>query len=298
MLQIKLFIFYSSFLVFPFLIFLFYKIKNWKNFKKYQKIFFSIFFLLSLVFIDARFIEPNYLLVKKTEINIWLEEEIKIALISDIHLWIYKKWKFAKKIVKKLNSLENIDYILIAWDLTYLEENKENYDLEKLFWAFKNIKKPVYWVLWNHDVELPWPKIREKLVKEFNKYNFKFLNNKIIELEEFNLIWLWSNWSWEDKIEIISKIKNSKKNIVLTHNPDTTIKYKNNLADLTLCWHTHWWQIKIPYLYKLFLPVRWIFDEWLTQEKNTQLFITSGLWIIGLPFRFFNPPVIDILEIN
>jgi len=41
--------------------------------------------------------------------------------------------------------------------------------------------------------------------------------------------------SGEDDIEILEKINNSKKNIILTHNPDTTLKYKNNKADLTLC---------------------------------------------------------------
>jgi len=298
MLQFKLIIFYASFLVFPFLVFILYKAKNWKNFKKYQKIFFSVFFVLSLIFIDSRFIEPNYISVQNTKINIWLEKKVNIALIADIHLWIYKKWDFAEKVVKKLNKLENIDYILIAWDLTYLREDINNHNLEELFWAFQNIKKPVYWVLWNHDVELPWPKIRKKLIKLFDKYWFNYIDNKIIKLEEFNLIWLWSNWAWEDNIEILEKIKNSKKNIVLTHNPDTTLKYENKKADLTLCWHTHWWQIKIPYLYKKVIPTKWIFDEWLTQEKNTQLFVTSGLGMVWLPFRFLNPPVIDILEIK
>ena len=179
MLQFKLIIFYASFLVFPFLVFILYKAKNWKNFKKYQKIFFSVFFVLSLIFIDSRFIEPNYISVQNTKINIWLEKKVNIALIADIHLWIYKKWDFAEKVVKKLNKLENIDYILIAWDLTYLREDINNHNLEELFWAFQNIKKPVYWVLWNHDVELPWPKIRKKLIKLFDKYWFNYIDNKI-----------------------------------------------------------------------------------------------------------------------
>ena len=182
MLQIKLFIFYASYLVFPFLIFLIFNIRKYKNFKKYQKIFFSVFFVLSIIFIDSRFIEPNYISVKKTKINIWLEKKVNIALITDIHLWIYKKGDFAEKVVKKLNKLENIDYILIAWDLTYLREDKNNHNLEELFWDFKNIKKPVYWVLWNHDVELPWPNIREKLIKLFDKYWFNYIDNKIIKL--------------------------------------------------------------------------------------------------------------------
>jgi hypothetical protein len=68
--KIQIFIFYASFLVFPFLIFLFYKIKNWKNFNKIQKIFFVFLMILSIFFIDNRFIEPNIITVNETKINI------------------------------------------------------------------------------------------------------------------------------------------------------------------------------------------------------------------------------------
>jgi len=296
--KIQIFIFYASFLVFPFLIFLFYKIKNWKNFNKRQKIFFVFLMILSIFFIDNRFIEPNIITVNETKINIWLEKEIKIVLIADIHLWIYKKWDFLEKIVNKINNISDLDYVFIAWDLTYLKQNYKKEDLKEYFSVIKKIKVPVYWVLWNHDVWYPWPKVREELVDILNKNWANFLNNNFVKLKWFTLVWLGSNWWWEDDVSILENFKEKDKIIVLTHNPDTTRKYNNKIADLTLCWHTHWGQIKIPFLYKKVIPTYGQFDEWLTQEKNTQLFITSGLWIIGLPFRFLNPPVIDILKIN
>lgn len=297
MLQFKLSIFYLSFLVFPFIILLFFKWKNWKKFNILQKIIFVIFILLSLIFIDSRFIEPNYISVENTKINIWIEEKVKIALISDIHLWIYKKWDFLEKIVKKINKIENLDYIFIAWDLTYFQNNQKNFELEKLFFSIKKINKPVYWVLGNHDVQIPWPKIREKLKKTLDNFWVNYLNNQIVKLKWFKLFWLWSNRNNEDAISLLDNKKPWEKFVVLTHNPDTILKYKNFNADLTLCGHTHWWQIKIPFLYKFFIPTNWDFDEWLTQEKYTKLFITSGVWVIWLPFRFLNPPVIDVLEI-
>ncbi len=298
MLKLKLSIFYASYLVFPFIIFLFYKARNWKNFKLWHKIIFVIFSLLSIFFIDNRFIEPNILTIQKTEIKIGLEQKVKIAFISDIHLWIFKKWDFLEKIVEKTNKILELDYVFIAWDLTYLYSDYEKKEIEELFLEIKNLKVPVYWVLWNHDVEKPWPKVREELKKVMTKFWANFLNNDFVKLKWFTLVWLWDNWGGEDDVSILDNFKETDKIIVLTHNPDTTLKYKNKNADLTLCWHTHGGQIKIPFLYKKIIPTFWDFDEWLTEEENTTLFITSWVWIIWLPFRFLNPPVIDILEIK
>lgn len=296
MLLFKITIFYLSFLVFPFLILLIFRLKNINKFVK------IIWIIISLLFIDARFIEPNIILIKNTSINIWLnnlDKKIKIALISDIHLGIYKKQNFLEKAVKKINKIENLDYIFIAWDITYFDKSdtSENINLDILFKPFEKINKPVYWVLWNHDVELPWPNIRENLVNTFNKFWLNHLNNNTVKLDWFTLVWLWSFLNNEDNTSILNRFSKEDKVIVLTHNPDTISKYTNKI-DLTLAWHTHWWQIKIPFLYKYVIPTRWDFDEWLTREINTQLFITSWLWVVWLPMRFLNPPVIDVLEIE
>ncbi len=298
MLELKLFIFYFSYFAFVFLFFLIYKIKDRSKFKTIKKVFFIIFFVLSILFIRARFIEINYISLQNTKINIWINKKVKIALISDIHLWIYRDWDFLKKVVKKINSIPKLDYVFIAWDLTYFDERQKNPDLKKFFSSFQNIKTPTYFVFWNHDVEFPWPDIRNELWEVLQSYWLRLLNNDIVKLDWFYLVWLWTKASQEDDISILKNFKAWDSVFVLTHNPDTISKYENKNVDLTLCGHTHWWQVKIPFLYKKVIPTIWDFDEWFTIEKNTKLFITSWLWVIWLPLRFLNPPVIDILEIN
>ena len=277
-------IYYWSYLVFPFLFFLL-------TYKKITKSFKIFFLFLSIIFIYSRFIEPQIITVNKTNINLWFNT--KIALISDLHIWKYKKEDYLKRVVNKINNLD-IDYLFIAWDLTYYPEINE---IRELFLPFKNLNKPTYWVLWNHDVEKPGPKIREELIKVLKEYWLISLNNKEIYLWKFKLIWLWSYLNNEDNTELLDKHTLKDNIIVLTHNPDTTSKYNNKNIDLTLCWHTHGWQIRIPYLYKKIIPTIWNFDKWLTIEENTQLFITSWLWETLLPIRLFNFPIIDVIEV-
>jgi predicted MPP superfamily phosphohydrolase len=49
---------------------------------------------------------------------------------------------------------------------------------------------------------------------------------------------------------LINDFLPEEKVVVLTHNPDTTLNYANNLADLTLVGHTHCGQIRIPFLHE------------------------------------------------
>lgn len=279
-------ILYWSYLVFPFIAFLIF-------YKKLHKIARIIFILFSILFIYSRFIEPQLITVNTTEINVWFES--KIVLIADTHLWVYKGKAFLKRVVEKINNIPDVDYVFIAWDLTW---NPEIKDLWKIFKPLQNLNKPTYWVLWNHDVERPGPKLRWELKDILDSYWLHYLNNNVVELENFTLLWLGSNWNNEDDVSLLNNYKESDNILVLAHNPDTTSKYTNNNADLTLAWHTHGWQLRIPVIYKSVIPTKWDFDKWLTQEENTQLFITSWLWETAIPMRIFNPPVIEILELK
>jgi predicted MPP superfamily phosphohydrolase len=65
------------------------------------------------------------------------------------------------------------------------------------------------------------------------------LNNDIVEFDNFTLLGLGSNWNREDDTSLLQHYSQDENIIVLTHNPDTTLKYDNNNADLTLAGHTH-----------------------------------------------------------
>lgn len=293
-------ILYGSFLAFPFLFFCILKlIKLKKNNYSHKKNYYSVLFLifLSIIFIYSRFIEPQIIVEQKQKIQVWFKS--RIVVISDIHLWAYKDSSFLKRVVEKINNLENIDAVLIAWDLTYIPQDNVSILLSPL----KDLKYKAYAVIWNHDDGHPWIPIEEEVKAALIKNNVVYLHNEeaIIPNTNIKILWLWDSWEQEDDTKLIYNYRKEDNLIILTHNPDTTLKYtKTNweIADITITGHTHWWQIRIPFIYKSEIPTSWDFDEWYYDRWWTKLFVSSGLWEVGLPMRLGIPPVIDILDLE
>lgn len=277
-------IFYGSFAVIPFLLFFifFKKIHIWLR---------ILFIFLNLLFIWMRFVEPQIIIIKNEKIDLGFES--KIILISDLHLGKYKTEKFLSKAVEKINNIQ-ADYVFIAGDFTY---QPELIDLEKLFAPIWKINKPVYWVLWNHDVEKPGPKLRDELKTVLDNLWANYLNNTTVKLGNFTLVELGSNWNREDDTSLLEEFTPSDNIVVLAYNPDTTLKYSNNIPDLTLAGHTHGGQLRIPGLYKSVIPTTWNFDKWFSQEEFTKLYVSSGIWETAIPMRFLNFPEIVVLEL-
>lgn len=286
---------YAWLLVFPFLIFLGYKYIKHKNKSWKIHIWYFLYFILSISFIYARFIEPQMIVVKHKEIQTGFQA--RFILISDLHLWLFKNEKFLEKIISKIQQQENIDGVLIPGDFTLVIN--ENADLNTLFAPFSKLNIPVFATLGNHDTMRPGPNISQKLRNALETNKIIVLNNEKSQLlsKNIQILWLWDNWSNDDKTEIISEYSIEDNLIVLAHNPDTTLKYTNNIADLTVSWHTHWWQIRVPFLWKKVLPVKWNFSDGYYEDNGIKLYITSGAWEVWLPLRFRIPPEIVILDL-
>ncbi|MFK5975648.1 MAG: metallophosphoesterase [Sulfurovum sp.] len=279
MIELKLFIYYGSWLIFPLLI--------WFINKRH-----IILIILSLLFIYARFIEPQILLVHQYKINVGFKA--KYALISDIHLGIYNDELIMERIVEKVAKLD-IDALLIAGDFTY-EPNPNQF--HKLFASLQRVKVPIYAVLGNHDRQRPGADIRVPLETALQDLGVHIITNRAIELNGVTLLGLGSNWAENDKVELLDSYSKEDNLVVLTHNPDTLLKTKkHHYPDLTLAGHTHGGQVRIPYLYKKVIPVRGdiLWDKGLYEYKNGKIFISSGIGMVGLPLRFLIPPTIDVL---
>jgi hypothetical protein len=216
----------------------------------------------------------------------------------------------------------NLDYVFIAGDFTHYPDEDEIQKMETMFAPLKDIKVPVYAVLGNHDLEKPGPKLRQELSSGLKKNNVKLLNNDIVDLKGFKLVGLGDHWALEDDVSLLDKTKMEENVIVLTHNPDTTLKYTDQKVDLTVAGHTHGGQVKIYPIYKPLIPTSGDFDEGLIEsadlkdlqrvsssqleaiQKNRvqnasfvhKTFVTSGVGETAIPIRFFNPPVIDIIQ--
>lgn len=280
-------LFFWSYLCFPFILWMVFRI-----FTRGKIVTSAFFLILSLLFVWMRFIEPQLLITRQASIS--FDQELTIALLSDMHLWVYRNNRHLSRVVAEINT-HDVAMVLIAWDLT-LDPKEEL--LAELLSPLRDLQAPTFSVLWNHDVEKPWPEIREILVPLLEDMWVRVLNNDIVFFSWFNLVGLWAHSNQEDDITLLQWL-DPYKTIVLTHNPDTTLSYsKAQSASITFAWHTHCWQIRIPSIYKVMIPTVGDFDKWLTQEEFTQLYITCWVWETGLPLRFLNPPVIDIITLG
>lgn len=222
----------------------------------------------------------------------------RFAVFSDIHLGLFKDERFATQVIKEVNNLENIDAVLVPGDLTY-EPRIE--DLARYFAPFKDSKYPIIMVLGNHDLEKPGPKIRKELEKVLIEVGVTLIDDKDINIKGVNIYGLQDKWISEYSTNIIKDLKPNQINLVLAHQPDVVRDYDtlNIKPDLTITGHTHCGQVRIPYLYNKHLPtVDNYYDKGLYQTNNGQLYITCGVGEVGLPIRLFNPPVIDIINIQ
>ncbi len=290
-------IFYFSYLSFPFLILLIIiSIKRKRSVKKSKIFLIAIIFLflLTLSFIYSRFIERNIIKTETTKIKVGFSA--KIIVISDIHLGAYKDADFLKRVVEKINKIENVDAVLIPGDFTYYP----NKNLEKLFYPLKDLKVPTYGILGNHDDERPGPPIQEELKRALKNNNVVFLENtsEILENKNIKILGLGDNWAKKDDITQINNFSKKDNLIVMTHNPDTTLNYTNSVPDLTISGHTHGGQIRLPYFYKKVIPCDGDFDRGLSENIFGKLFISTGIGEVGLPMRLGVPPVIEVLELR
>lgn len=266
------------------------------NINKLSKKIFIILIIFSiLLFCYSFFIERFLIKIEKTEIN--ANFNLKIALMSDLHLGKWKGEDFLLKVVNEINKLDT-EAVFIAGDFTYNIENTDSF--KSLFKPLADLKVPVYAVLGNHDEEKPGPPLSKELKKVLTKYNVEIIENKIVNLKDnISLIGLGDMWAENDDLKVLEKIENKdfSRSIILTHNPDTTLKYDHVQSDkfITLTGHTHGGQIRIPFVYKFVIPCIGDFDKGMHETDNGIVFVSSGLGEVGLPLRLFNPPQIDLL---
>lgn len=253
-----------------------------------------MFVILFWSLIRARRLEPSIIRVQETLIPFGVSKEI--VLIADMHLGVFKDAAFMQRVVNRINGLSWVDLILIAGDFTF--EPTTDQKLEELFAPLSQLRAPVYAVLGNHDVQKPGPDLTAELVNVLTKHGVKLLDNDIIWLGDSYLVWLDGLYTENGDLSLLRELAHDKPSIVLSHSPDITLSYTaDERADLTLVGHTHCGQIRLPFIYKRFIPTRWDFDCGFSHERLTELYITPWLGEVILPMRFLNPPTIDLLHL-
>jgi uncharacterized protein len=275
-----------------------------------------IFMLISggIVFYGS-FIEPQKLVV--TEYT-WEEvapeiaevmSDVKVALISDLHIGPYKKQEWVAKVVGQLQEIRP-NMVVLAGDLIF-----ESHELTDEFEPFSHLPQSlgIYAVRGNHDYssvleEIPTDEALAHVTKNekaLAKGHIKPLVNDVIEFPDFTLGGI--DDLWTSRANIAKTFENSpegKVRILVSHNPDAVLYAEDHGVDLVLAGHTHAGQIRLPVwgsVPRLPTHLGNKFDEGIfsfeqSDGKRMSLVITRGAGESGPRARLFAPPEIVVIQ--
>lgn len=290
----KQLLFHGSWLVVPAMAWLLWR---WRRDRRHRAM--LAFLLLGCgVFAWARFVEPQLIRVDHTELR-GTGMQARIALVSDIHLGVYKDRRFLERLVERLDALP-VDAVVIAGDLTY---EPQRLVLSEAFAPLSVLRVPVYAVLGNHDQQAPGPDIDAPLREALRTHGVRVIEGMAFT-DARGIRWagLGDRWAGKDDPGFLRAAVDQGPAIVVAHNPDSAMDLQPGEAAIVLAGHTHGGQIRIPWLYRKVIPSAHGFDRGEqvapAAAGPVRVFTTRGVGEVGLPLRLFNPPTIDVLQLR
>lgn len=255
----------------------------------------------------ARFVEPRLLVTHEETILLPGATEaspsIRIALFGDSHIGMFGHAMPIKRIVERING-EGVDAVFLAGDLTY-QPDAEN--IPEDFASLADLNAPLFAVLGNHDVGFPGNNLSDAILATLGEAGATIMHNRAVEVELGGQRVVVSGasdlWQRQQDFGFSAALPQGKPVILLTHNPDTALAVPDSFTyDLMLAGHTHGGQVRIPGIYRSFLPVTGPFDKELhrfpTPAGERLVYVTTGTGMVGVPMRFLMPPRVDILTIH
>ena len=255
----------------------------------------------------ARFVEPRLLVTHEETILLPGSTEaspsIRIALFGDSHIGMFGHAMPIKRIVERING-EGVDAVFLAGDLTY-QPDAEN--IPEDFASLADLNAPLFAVLGNHDVGFPGNNLSDAILATLGEAGATIMHNRAVEVELGGQRVVVSGasdlWQRQQDFGFSAALPQGKPVILLTHNPDTALAVPDSFTyDLMLAGHTHGGQVRIPGIYRSFLPVTGPFDKELhrfpTSAGERLVYVTTGTGMVGVPMRFLMPPRVDILTIH
>ncbi len=225
-----------------------------------------------------------------------LDRDLKIAMLTDIHLGKNLHKDFLDKLIVEVN-LQKPDMVVIVGDLVDTNPKElQNYisrlnDLNSTYGTFYALGNHEYY----HGIE--------EVLDLLKKYtNMKILLNQNLDLGFINiaglgdLAGLSKGLYAPDLARVKVDLNTSKPSILLAHQPKTALLYDLSDFDLVLSGHTHGGQI-FPFMFLVKLQqgfIRGLYDL----GENTKLFVSSGAGFWGPSLRVFAPNEIVILNLK
>lgn len=242
--------------------------------------------------------------LKHTSYDIQLNEpslgaNMKIVMISDLHLGAVSSEKHLPNIIQEINNLKP-DIVCIAGDIF----NDDYYAIknpEKAKELLKSITTTygVYASLGNHDGGRTF----KELIGFLEQSNVKLLNDEYVIIDE-RLVLLgrvdplpiggFGELKRKDTTEILASIDTNMPVVVMDHTPSKLEQYASEI-DLLLAGHTHRGQI-FPFNFITNAIFTIDYGHYQKDAHSPHVIVTSGVRTWGMPMRIgTNNEIVSIL---
>ena len=262
----------------------------------------SIYFIIFALGIYAFVIEPRWVEITGTEVEIVnLPDEFegfRIVFFSDIHRGSFVSERYVARVAEMVNK-QRPDIVLCAGDFV---TGSADYS-ESLIAPLKNIKAEFgkYAVLGNHD---SWT-CAEKVEENVGLAGFRFLKNGAERVTRGSsyIIVAGIDDLWTGKPDIAEAFKGcSEKDIkiLLSHNPDIFERIDRYNVDLVLAGHTHGGQVCIPFFGPVIVPSMYHrkYAAGFFRRSRGAMYVTRGIGTYILPVRFLCRPEITVIVLK
>lgn len=268
-----------------------------KTRRKFIRFFFDITLLIGALgyFFKGAYNAFGVPKIKMQDISIKrLENPLKIAVLTDIHLGVFLGVEFAKSLVEEVNK-QDVDMVFIVGDIADLPPSK----LAKFVEPFANFhsKFGTFYVPGNHEY---YSGIEETL-EIINRLKVRILGNDSVEIGGVNVAGVYDLAGIKFKkfkpdLELaLSKTNPQKPTILLAHQPKF-VKSIQKDVDLVVCGHTHGGQI-FPFSFLVMIDQKFLAGLYKVNDKM-QVYVSRGAGFWGPPLRVLAPSEISILNLR
>ena len=229
------------------------------------------------------------------------DEPIRIVQLSDLHS------KPFKKVLKKVDEIKP-DIICITGD--YINDREKN--KKKMLKYAKALvsKAKVYYITGNHERRL---ENFDELMDELSKVGFIVLLNRVsiyndkgFEIDFLGLDENQATFEYKDMSPYFKQLNElGGYKIVLSHFPENfegvkEMNYSQYDFDLQLSGHAHGGQFCLPFIGPVYSPGQGLKPKYAKGSfgNRPKLIVSRGLGNAEFPFRLFNHPEINVINIT
>jgi predicted MPP superfamily phosphohydrolase len=223
-------------------------------------------------------------------------EGVRVLVISDIHVGPFLAPEVLRRTLERLLETEP-DLILLPGDFATVCVE----EVEEAVQALSTLRAPlgVYGVLGNHD---HYTEQVSRLVDLLSTAGIQLLQNEAVSIDKdgsrIHLVGVDDLLCGDPRLSsALAARPEGVPTVMMSHNPDLFPEAVREGVSLVLAGHTHGGQIRMPGLPVLVRMSRYRLDEGRFQVGGSELIVTRGLGVTGLPLRLACPPEALLLQL-